>query len=137
MAQLPDDWPELEILFSSSGHGAGAAGSQNYGTIVIALIATVSRGNVTIRSSSMLDKPVVRTNWLLENTDQELAIQAIKRGRDIWSHMSGVITGPEVLPGTNITSDEEILAFIRAYMFPVHHATCTCRCDKYLANIGD
>jgi len=128
LAQLPEDWPELEYLFSSSGHGA--SGSQNYGTIGIALIAAVSRGNVTIKSSSMLDKPVLRTNWLLEKADQELAVQSVKRARDIWSHMNGVITGPETAPGMNITSDEDILAFIRASLFPVHHATCTCVMGK-------
>lgn len=125
LAQFPDDWPEVEYLFSSSGHGT--AGSQNYATLAVALVAAVSRGNVTIKSSSMLEKPVIRTNWLLEKTDQEVAVQSLKRAREIWSHMSGVIIGPEVVPGINITSDEDIMASIRANLFAVHHASSTCK----------
>ena len=51
--------------------GAGSleavnTGGQNYTTIGILLISTVSRGNVTIRFDRMLDKPFISTNWLLE-----------------------------------------------------------------------
>jgi choline dehydrogenase len=73
----------------------------------------------------MLDKPVISTNWLLDEADQEVAIQAYKRVREFWSHVN-ITTGPEARPGSNVTSDADLLEFIRGAVGPIHHATSTC-----------
>jgi choline dehydrogenase len=88
---FPSDWPEVEYVVNAGGGSLEAVntGGQNYATIGILLISTVSRGKVTIRSNSMLDKPVMSTNWLLEKTDQEMAVQAYRRAREIWRKLWG------------------------------------------------
>lgn len=40
--------------------------------------------------------------------------------------MQPVLIGPEYVPGTNVTSDEDILQVIRQTVSTVYHAACTC-----------
>jgi choline dehydrogenase len=124
LATFPDDWPELEYILNSSG--LGLTDVKSAATITILLVAALSRGNVTISSGSMTQKPVISTNWLLEKADQELAVQAMKRIRGIQKHITGVLSGPELYPGSNIITDEQILDSIRQHTSAVHHGTSTC-----------
>lgn len=127
LAAWPSDWPEVEIVLSSTGHsfeGASAAQKQNLVSVSMLLVATLSRGNVTINSSSMLDKPVISTNWLADPADQEVAVQSYKRAREIWSHIP-IRTGPESSPGANVTTDAQLLEHIREAVAPIHHASST------------
>jgi len=47
----------------------------------------------------MFDKPIVSPNWLLETTDQEVAIAAFRRAREAWTVISGgmLAIGPEIV----------------------------------------
>lgn len=127
LAEWPADWPETEYVLSSSGktlEGSSATG-ENYVSIGILLVGTLSRGNVTIKSNSMFDKPVISTNWLLDEADQEVAVQAYKRIREFWNHVD-IKAGAEEAPGSNVTSDADILEYIRGAVSPIHHASSTC-----------
>lgn len=128
LAEWPADWPETEYVLSSSGKTleGSSATDDNYVSIGILLVGALSRGNVTIRSNSMFDKPVISTNWLLDEADQEVAVQAYRRIREFWSHVE-IKTGPEEAPGSNVTSDADLLEYIRGAVSPIHHASSTCR----------
>jgi choline dehydrogenase len=128
LAEWPADWPETEYVLSSSGRTleGSSATAENYVSIGILLVGALSRGNVTIQSASMLDKPVISTNWLLDEADQEVAVQAYRRIREFWSHVP-ITTGPEEAPGRNVTSDAELLKYIRGAVAPIHHASSTCK----------
>lgn len=125
--EWPADWPETEYVLSSTGKTLEGSSdtSENYVSIGILLTGTLSRGNMTIQSKSMLDKPIISTNWLLDEADQEVAVQSYRRIREFWSHVN-ITTGPETSPGSNVTSDAEILDYIRRAVGPIHHATSTC-----------
>jgi choline dehydrogenase len=128
LAQWPADWPETEYVLSSSGttlEGSSAT-EQDFARIGVLLVGTLSRGNMTIRSGSMLDKPIISTNWLLDEADQEVAVQSYRRIREFWSHID-IATGPEESPGRNVTSDADLLDHIRGAVGPIHHATSTCK----------
>jgi len=126
LAAWPADWPEIELTLSSTGKSfEGSSGqSQNLVSVAMLLVAALSRGNVTISSGSMLDKPVISTNWLSDPADQEVAVQAYKRAREIWSHIP-IRTGPETSPGGNVTTDAQLLEYIRGAVAPIHHASST------------
>ncbi|KAL2070259.1 hypothetical protein VTL71DRAFT_13285 [Oculimacula yallundae] len=116
-----------EFIRSQSGILTNEGGDY----IVILLLTTISRGNVTIDSPSMHSKPVISVDWLLEKTDQEIAVQAYRRGREIWSHTANVTTGAESKPGANVTSDEAILEHIQSQgISAIHHGTSTCMMGK-------
>ncbi|GAB7362564.1 hypothetical protein MBLNU230_g2881t1 [Neophaeotheca triangularis] len=127
LARWPSDWPEIEIVLQSSGKTlTGSAGDNNdYATLGVLLVGAISRGNMTINSSSMADKPVISTNWLLDEADQEIAVQAYRQLREAWKHIP-IATTPETAPGANVTSHADILASIKKNMGAVHHATSSC-----------
>lgn len=124
LSTFPDDWPEIELLPIAAAT-VPAAGTDNYAISSIALLTTTSRGNVTIASTDTNDNPVVSTGWLLTNTDQELAVAGFKRARQL-AAATGITVGPEVFPGPQIQTDEQILQFIRGTVGPIHHASATC-----------
>ncbi|KAL8800725.1 MAG: hypothetical protein Q9182_004968 [Xanthomendoza sp. 2 TL-2023] len=124
LAKFPRDWPDLELLPLASAT-APAADKDNYAAISIALLTTTSRGNVTILSDDTNQNPAVSLNWLLTTTDREVAVAGFKRARQLAAAI-GITVGPEVLPGPQTKTDEEILEFIRGTVGPIHHASATC-----------
>ena len=92
LASFPSDWPELELLPLGSAGGTTEEPG-NYMSIQVALLTPTSRGNVTINTTSVHDNPVVSPNWLLTTTDQELAVQALKRARQVTLE-TGITVGP-------------------------------------------
>ena len=127
---FPADWPELEWLPGSMNIGPQTVPYQG-AAMVTALVAPLSRGNVTISSPSMADDPVISPNWLTNPVDQQLAVQAFKRHREFWKALEANDTiGPELLPGAAVQTDEQILAFIMASLSPVWHAAGTCKMGK-------
>jgi choline dehydrogenase len=79
-----------------------------------------------------MDPPLINPGWLSNSSDVEVAIQAIKRGRDLLgaSAIQPVLVGEELLPGKNVTTDAEIDRFVRQYVTTVYHASCTCAMGK-------
>ncbi|KAL8676148.1 MAG: hypothetical protein Q9186_007302 [Xanthomendoza sp. 1 TL-2023] len=134
-AAFAPDWPEIEYLvenaFSGSNTNYTGVDPQdgfNYATISAALVAPLSRGNVTITSSDPTDHPLINPNWLTDPADIELAILAFKRVREIWGYMNATTIGDEYFPGTAaVGTDGEILEFIRRALIQVWHAAGTCK----------
>lgn len=131
---FPSDWPDIELLFLDAYSGlqrdflTGAPqDGQLYGSASAALITPFSRGNVTISSNDTADNPVVSPNYLLDPRDQELAVAAFKRVREIYATdvLQPLLIGPEAFPGANITTDAQILEGIKQSVLTVYHASAT------------
>lgn len=77
LGQFPADWPEVEYATATS---IGADGT-GLGLIEAALSAPVSRGDVTIASSSVLTAPIINMAWLTDpaDADAQVAVAAFKR----------------------------------------------------------
>lgn len=101
--------------------------SNQYGTLAVAIIAPMSRGNVSISSADMAVQPLINPNWLTTKTDVEVAIAACKRAREVFAtpEMRRVIIGEEIYPGSQYQTDEQILDIIRASFNTVYHAAAT------------
>ena len=134
---FPSDWPELEFLSASGVLGYNGdyettdpMDGYNYASLATTLVAPLSRGNVSIKSSSMRDAPLINPNWLTDPTDVEVALAGFKRQRDVWAQMSNLTVGVEQIPGLSVQSDEEILSFLRKSVGPVWHAAGTCKMGK-------
>lgn len=137
LSAYPADFPELEyipigtVLGYQGNYAEGdPENGNNYATFSSVLITTLSRGNVSISSSTMTDPPLISPNWLLHPGDQELALVAFKRTRDMWKTVTNITIGEEYLPGPKVQSDADILDFIRQAMSPVWHAAATCKMGK-------
>lgn len=137
LAQFPADWPELEHIanngvfgFNSDYMTSDPGDGYNYATVSSILIAPLSRGNISINSSSMHDAPLINPNWLTAPADIEVVVAAFKRTRDIWAAMSNVTIGDEYFPGRNVSTDAEILQLCRESVIMLYHAAGTCAMGK-------
>ena len=139
LATFPPDWPELEWLPVSAylGYQRNYATEDpkdgyDYATMATALVAPLSRGNLTINSPSMEDAPLINPNWLTDPADVELAIAAFKRQRQVWNVLASynLTIGSEALPGPWVQSDADILNFIRESLIEVWHAAATCKMGR-------
>jgi choline dehydrogenase-like flavoprotein len=104
-----------------------------YASILGVLVAPLSRGNVTLKSSDTSDLPIINPNWLGDTADQEVAIAMFKRIRAAFKSdaMAPVVIGKEYYPGQNVQSDGEILEFIKDNVMTLWHAGCTCKMGTY------
>ena len=134
---FPADWPEIEYLPISGVIGdqrnyqeEDPLDGQNYATIASAVVAPLSRDNITINSTSMQDPSLINPNWLTHPADIELAIASFKRQRQIWSVLGNLTTGPEKIPGDAVQRNADILNFIRKSLAPVWHAAATCKMGR-------
>jgi choline dehydrogenase len=83
---------------------------------------------VTISSPTAFDQAIVNVNFLTDPRDQEVAIAAIRRAREIFQHPSiASVVGPETIPGNATQTDEEILEYIQTSGRTVSHVSCTCK----------
>ncbi|KAJ5387386.1 hypothetical protein N7509_009927 [Penicillium cosmopolitanum] len=136
LSQFSNDWPEAEYI-----SGAGYMGNisnllqdqpkdgYQYASMLGVLVAPLSRGNVTLRSSDTSDLPIINPNWLGDSADQEVAIAMFKRIRAAFRSdaMAPVVIGKEYYPGEDVETDEEILEFIKDNVMTLWHAGCTCK----------
>lgn len=131
LAQFPADWPEVEYEVTQAPLGKGV-GTIAYGTVIAIPVSPLSRGNVTLASNDTKDLPIINPNWLTHPTDQQVAVQAFKRAREMFqtSVVQPLIVGQEISPGLNVTSDADILEFIKNNSYMNWHAACTCKCTR-------
>jgi len=112
LRNLPSDWPNVEyVLQASERILSSAQTASDTGVIGTILTSTTSQGNVTIQSADNAVAPVVYVGWLDSLEDQELAVAAYRRARTIAASISAF--GEEIAPGANITTDAQILQYIR------------------------
>ncbi|CAK1357440.1 Versicolorin B synthase [Cercospora beticola] len=129
---LPSDWPEVEFNIASSETALSVnATNKVMASVGVLLIAASSRGNLTIRSASNLDAPVINPNWLRDPIDQEVAVQGYKVARQALQSLDPSIrVGSEMFPGTNVTSDAQILEAVKSRIGAIHHAGGGCGMGK-------
>ena len=124
LSQFPSDWPEIEILPTASATFP-IKDKADYGSIRVAVVAPLSRGSVTIRSTNTSVSPVISPDWLSSRTDQEVAVAGVRVARDLALN-AGIFVGPEVVPGPTVQTDSEILEYLKETASTIHHAVATC-----------
>ena len=106
--------------------------NESYISLTAGLIAPVSRGSVSIKSSSISDSPQINLNYYTAQTDEAIAVYAFKNLRKVLARYAanfGNTIGPdngEVSPGATVQSDADILNYIRSTAITVWHASGTC-----------
>ncbi|EGE86435.1 hypothetical protein RJZ56_007419 [Blastomyces dermatitidis] len=104
----------------------------SYISLTASNLVAASRGNITLRSSSMSDAPLVNPNYYSHPADRALGIQSFKYLRKILAHpaFDRFTVGPshgEVSPGPSVSSDDDdaIFEYIKANTIPNWHASAT------------
>jgi len=87
-----------------------------------------SRGSLRIKSADPTVPPAIHINYLATETDRRAFIDGLKILRKILAApaLKSYCAG-EVYPGSNVTSDEDLLEFCRQTGSTVYHPTSTCR----------
>ncbi|MBN9559320.1 MAG: GMC family oxidoreductase N-terminal domain-containing protein [Alphaproteobacteria bacterium] len=86
------------------------------------------RGTVRLKSPDPLAPPAIRFNFLRSEYDIQAVLHGMRVSRQIAAQpaLSRFVTG-EVMPGTQVTSDADLLADIRARAVANFHPVGTCR----------
>ena len=82
---------------------------------------------LTSSGTDTANNPVVQPTLLGDQRDQEVAVAAFKRAREAFNNaaIAPMIVGPEGFPGFNISTDAQILDFVKNSAFTVYHASAT------------
>lgn len=137
ISDYPSDWPDWEYIPGANFVGNFSRSmpqpdpNASYASILITLVKATSRGTVTLASANPYDLPRIDPNWLTTRADQEVAIAAYRRVRQIFATeaMAPLLVEPgtEAWPGLDVgRTDEEILELVRNTLSPVWHAAGTC-----------
>ena len=87
-----------------------------------------SQGCVRISSGDFRAPPVIFPNYLDHETDRRVTVDALKWARRVFA-ASPVrdLLAAELLPGPDVTTDDELLDFARQYGTTGYHVTGTCK----------
>ncbi|HXS27131.1 MAG TPA: GMC family oxidoreductase N-terminal domain-containing protein [Steroidobacteraceae bacterium] len=124
------DRPDVQLVFQPArrpppsfpfpiGHG--------YATSPVGLYPR-SRGRITLGGPDPLAAPVIDPNLLSVAEDVQPLVRGIRLIRRIFaSPPFGKYRAHEAVPGREVESEEDLIAYIRAQAYTVHHPVSTCR----------
>jgi choline dehydrogenase len=97
-------------------------------TATVCQLRPESRGSLKIRSADPAAPPQIRINYLATETDRAAFIDGIRILRNVLAApaMKPYVVN-EVNPGSDKTSDADLLEFCRKTGSTVYHPTSTCR----------
>jgi choline dehydrogenase len=138
---LPEsDRPDLQLVFQPArrnvrpfpiplGHGFG---------IVSVCLYPKSTGRVSLSGPDPLAEPLIDPKLASDESDLRTLLRGLKMARTIFAHESfRPYRAREVLPGLEVSSDDQWLAYIRRMLTTVHHPGSTCRMGPAGDNVVD
>lgn len=97
-------------------------------TARIGVLHPQSRGWVRLRSSNPLDAPRIRFNMFTEQADIDTMVRGLKLCRELYGQGAlHEVIERELLPGPDVRSDAQIIAYLRQNTEHRHHPLGTCR----------
>ena len=92
------------------------------------LVQPKSTGHIALRTADPSDPPVIQPNYLTAEEDWTTLLAGFKLGREIAAAPAfDAYRGDEFLPGSQVTSDDEIREFIRNHIETLYHPVGTCK----------
>jgi choline dehydrogenase len=102
------------------------------------IMRPASRGWVKLKSTNPAEYPSFRFNYLEAESDQRQMIDGLRRTRDMVRQKAwDGLRGPEIEPGPDVTTDKDILAWIRANGSTEFHPCSTCRMGTDEGSVTD
>jgi choline dehydrogenase len=107
--------------------GSAPAGGHGY-QVHIGPMYSNSRGSVKLKSLDPAVHPALRFNYLSTDEDKREWLEAVRVARDILRQPAfGPYNGGELSPGAEISSDQEVLDWVRRDAETALHPSCTCK----------
>ncbi len=124
------EWPNIQYHFLPAAmRYDGNAAMKGHGYQVHAGVNKVSsRGSIKIKSSDPLEKPTIIFNYMETEQDRQDWRDCIRLTREILSQPAlDEFNAGEASPGIDVSSDEEIDAWVRANVESAYHPSCSCK----------
>lgn len=122
--------PDIQYHFLPGillNHGRTTAFGYGYGVHVCGLYPK-SRGEIKLRSNKPKDLAMIDPKYLEHPDDKKVMIDGVRRARKILAApVFEKYKSWEIGPGSDVQSDEEILAFIRRKSETIYHPVGTCK----------
>ncbi len=123
--------PDVQALFASASYAPGPTRQLDTKpgmTSGIWQMRPESRGYVEARTADPRDQPAINPNYLAEDRDRRTIIAGMRTVRE-WFNAPALkqFLVAETLPGRDVQTDDEFLAYARQTGTTVFHATCSCR----------
>jgi choline dehydrogenase len=107
--------------------GSAPEGDEGY-QVHIGPMYSDSRGSVKITSADPMVHPALRFNYLSTDQDRREWVEAIRIARDILNQDAmSPFNGGEISPGPSVSTDDEILDWVRRDGETALHPSCTAR----------
>jgi choline dehydrogenase len=124
------EYPNLMFHFlplSIRYDGTGPKGGHGY-QVHVGPMYSDARGSVKITSTDPTVHPALRFNYLSTDQDRREWVEAVRVARNILAQPAMVpFNGGETSPGADVTTDEEILAWVARDGETALHPSCTAR----------
>ncbi|MCY3865271.1 MAG: choline dehydrogenase [Chloroflexi bacterium] len=125
--------PELQYHFGPDWfvrHGFETPAGHGF-TILVGLVGAKSAGELKLLSSDPFAPPAIDFACLEEDDDVLVLLEGLRLGRRIAAASPfDPYRGAELLPGAQVTADEELVRFIREFATTIYHPTCSCRMGR-------
>lgn len=87
-----------------------------------------SRGRLTLRSADVMETPRLVFNYLSDPYDREVFRNGIRLTREIFAQPAlDPFRGPEILPGADVQTDDEMDDFVSQNAVTAYHPAGTCK----------
>ncbi|PXX92698.1 choline dehydrogenase [Marinobacter vulgaris] len=124
------EWPDLQYHFlpAAMRYDGKEAFSGDGFQLHIGHNKPRSRGSVYVQSDNPRQPPRILFNYLQHEDDREGFRDCVRLTREIISQPAmDRFRGPEIQPGVDVQSDQEIDAFVRQAVESAYHPSCTCK----------
>ena len=117
----------------------GTAPSSGHGYQVhVGPMYSDARGSVKIKNSDPFTKPALRFNYLSTEQDRREWVEAVRVARNILTQKAmDEYNGGETSPGPTVSTDEEILDWVRRDGETALHPSCTAKMGTDVMSVVD
>lgn len=123
-------WPDIQFHFlpaAVSYDGTTTAAAHGY-QLHTGPMLSPSRGSLRLRSADPAEKPLLNFNYMSHEEDWIVFRAAVRMARKLFAQPAfEPFRGPELLPGDQVNSDEEIDRFVAEHAESAYHPCGTCR----------
>lgn len=127
------EYPDLQYHFlpiAINYDGTSAAGGHGFQAHTGPMRPT-SKGSVELRSTEPRDAPKILFNYAATEDDRQVMRDGIRLTREIFAQSAfDHLRGPELAPGPQRESDQDLDAFVRATAESAYHPSCTCKMGR-------
>ena len=123
--------PDIQLLFSPASYDAnkfGALEREPGMTIAVSIARPESRGTIMAKSPDPFERPSLKPNYLSVANDLRVALSGIALARRVFAAPAlAQHSVREITPGSDISGDDGLTAYVRAQGTTIYHIVGTCK----------